>query len=1013
MKQLKLLLPVLFLLTGWMHLNAQSTAIYNDPDIEFKNAKDWYQQEKFSLAYPVFKHLYSNSTAYSNFPEQLYSESHYFYIACGLKLQDSTAESLAESFIQLDTHRPLVQRLSFVLGEFYFQRKDYLKAQNIYEQTNIDNLSNAEIASLKFHSAYSYFVMKQFDKAKPLFNVVRQLNKDPNYIEANYYYGFICFYEKNYKEALSAFKIAEKNPDYSMVIPFYLSEIYYFNGQRDLALEIGENALQTGKQFYDLQMRQLVGHILFEQRNFERAQPYLEKYVSGTDKVRREDLYELSYCYYEASNWKPAIEGLKQLGGGEDSLAQNSMYLLANAYLKINDKINARNAFQFCASNTSNAFQKEVAGFNYAKLSYDLNYYDIASKELQTFIVEYPKSIYIPEAKEILINTLANTSDYEEALDLFNKLSVKSDALQKIYPGILYGRSVELINDQQYVSADSLLSILMSTPNNTQQLALCSFWRGEIAYRSSKLDDAIVYFNNFLKAPKNSGQASVLNAHYSLAYAYLKKENYAFAKDHFEQVVSFINSNSSALEQDAYLRSADCDFMKKDYKQAQKKYDQIINFQLPASDYALFQKAIIAGALNNSTEKINLLQSLTGKYTNSNLFSDAQLELANTYLANENYTAAIPPLERIVEQKNTEPYLPLVYLKLGIANFNLEKNQESLNYFKKLVSNYPNSQESSEAIEYIRSLFVARQQAGDYVSFMKQNGIDVSVNEADSLSYKSAMLRFESKDFVAAERGFIQYIKEFPDGRYNLEANYFVAEILFQNKENFKSVAYYLSVANKSPNKFAERSSLQAARIYFFDLKDYEKASIYYSKLKSIATQQENRLESMRGLLRCQFKTQQWTEATPNAKELLLEKGIANDDLMMANMVLAKNNQSSNNLDQAIVNYKQVIAAGRSEYAAESQYRLAEIQFQQHLLTVAEKSAFEVIKKWGSYDLWVAKSYVLLGDIYYEQKDLFNAEATFKSIVENTNNADIKKEAQVKLDAVIVEKNKTNKIEQQ
>jgi TolA-binding protein len=1013
MKQLKLLLPVLFLLTGWMHLNAQSTAIYNDPDIEFKNAKDWYQQEKFSLAYPVFKHLYSNSTAYSNFPEQLYSESHYFYIACGLKLQDSTAESLAESFIQLDTHRPLVQRLSFVLGEFYFQRKDYLKAQNIYEQTNIDNLSNAEIASLKFHSAYSYFVMKQFDKAKPLFNVVRQLNKDPNYIEANYYYGFICFYEKNYKEALSAFKIAEKNPDYSMVIPFYLSEIYYFNGQRDLALEIGEKALQTGKQFYDLQMRQLVGHILFEQRNFERAQPYLEKYVSGTDKVRREDLYELSYCYYEASNWKPAIEGLKQLGGGEDSLAQNSMYLLANAYLKINDKINARNAFQFCASNTSNAFQKEVAGFNYAKLSYDLNYYDIASKELQTFIVEYPKSIYIPEAKEILINTLANTSDYEEALDLFNKLSVKSDALQKIYPGILYGRSVELINDQQYVSADSLLSILMSTPNNTQQLALCSFWRGEIAYRSSKLDDAIVYFNNFLKAPKNSGQASVLNAHYSLAYAYLKKENYAFAKDHFEQVVSFINSNSSALEQDAYLRSADCDFMKKDYKQAQKKYDQIINFQLPASDYALFQKAIIAGALNNSTEKINLLQSLTGKYTNSNLFSDAQLELANTYLANENYTAAIPPLERIVEQKNTEPYLPLVYLKLGIANFNLEKNQESLNYFKKLVSNYPNSQESSEAIEYIRSLFVARQQAGDYVSFMKQNGIDVSVNEADSLSYKSAMLRFESKDFVAAERGFIQYIKEFPDGRYNLEANYFVAEILFQNKENFKAVAYYLSVANKSPNKFAERSSLQAARIYFFDLKDYEKASIYYSKLKSIATQQENRLESMRGLLRCQFKTQQWTEATPNAKELLLEKGIANDDLMMANMVLAKNNQSSNNLDQAIVNYKQVIAAGRSEYAAESQYRLAEIQFQQHLLTVAEKSAFEVIKKWGSYDLWVAKSYVLLGDIYYEQKDLFNAEATFKSIVENTNNADIKKEAQVKLDAVIVEKNKTNKIEQQ
>jgi TolA-binding protein len=1013
MKQLKLFLPVILVLTGWMHLNAQSTAIYNDPDAEFKSAKDWYQQEKYSLAYPVFKHLYSNSVSYSNFPDQLISESQFYYIACGLKLQDSTAEQLADEFIKLDTHKPLVQRMSFLLGEFYFLRNDYVKAQNIYEQTNIDNLSNAEIASMKFHSAYAYFVMRQFDKAKPLFNVVRQLNKDPNYIEANYYYGFICFYDKNYKEALTAFKIAEKNPEYSMVIPFYLSEIYYFNGQKELALEIGEKALLSGKQFYDLQMRQLVGHILFEQRNFEKAQPYLEKYVSGTEKVRREDLYELSYCYYEASNWKPAIEGLKQLGGGEDSLAQNSMYLLANAYLKTNDKPNARNAFQFCASNTSNAFQKEVAGFNYAKLSYDLNYYDIASKGLQSFIINYPKSIYIPEAKEILINTLANTSDYEEALNLFNKLSIKSEGIQKIYPSILYGRAVELINDQQYVTADSLLSILMATPNNNQQLALSSFWRGEIAYRSNKLDDAIIYFSNYLKTPKNSGQASTLNAHYSLAYSYLKKENYLFAKEHFDQVGSFINVNSSTLEQDAYLRSADCDFMKKDFKQALKKYDQVINMQLAASDYALFQKAIIAGALNNTTEKINLLQSLTGKYYNSNLVLDAQLELANTYLSNENYAAAIPPLEKILEQKKAESYMPLVYLKLGVANFNMEKNQESLNYFKQLVSSYPNSQESSEAIEYIRTLFVARQQAGDYVSFMKQNGIDVSVNEADSLSYKSATLRFEAKDLLAAQRGFISYIKDFPDGKYVIEANYLTAEIFFQNKENVKAIDYYLAVADKSPNKFAERSSLQTARIYFFDIKDYSKASAYYSKLKSIATQQENRLESMRGLLRCQFKSQQWTEAAPNAKELLKEKGIANDDLMMANMVLAKNYQSANNLDQAILNYKQVIAAGRTEYAAESQFRLAEIQYLQHQYSNAEKTAFEVIKKWGSYDLWVAKSYVLLGDIYFEQKDLFNAEATFKSIVENSNNPDIKKEAQTKLDAVILEKNKTNKIEQQ
>jgi len=226
MKQLTFLVTLFLLLIGSEKLVAQSTAIYNDPDAEFKKAKDWFQEEKYSLAYPVFKNLYSNTSQSTNIPDQLVAASHYYYIVCGLKLQDSISVQLAKSFIELDTHRPLVQRMSFLLGEYYFLNKDYINAQNVYDQTSIDNLSNAEIASMKFHRAYAYFVMKEFEKAKPLFNVVRQLPKDPNYVEANYYYGFICFYEKNYKDALASFKIAEKIPTMKWLFRFiYLKSI--------------------------------------------------------------------------------------------------------------------------------------------------------------------------------------------------------------------------------------------------------------------------------------------------------------------------------------------------------------------------------------------------------------------------------------------------------------------------------------------------------------------------------------------------------------------------------------------------------------------------------------------------------------------------------------------------------------------------------------------------------------------------------------------------------------------
>src|SRR4029077_15791257 len=137
---------------------------------------------------------------------------------------------------------------------------------------------------------------------------------------------------------------------------------------------------------------------------FEKALPYLEQYVSKSKKVSRQDLYELSYCYYQTKNWNKAIEGFSQIGGKEDSLSQNAMYLLGDAYLKTGQKANARNAFLFCSSNSSNPAQREISKYNYAKLSFELGYQDVALTELQDFLKQYPNSTYNKEARELLVN---------------------------------------------------------------------------------------------------------------------------------------------------------------------------------------------------------------------------------------------------------------------------------------------------------------------------------------------------------------------------------------------------------------------------------------------------------------------------------------------------------------------------------------------------------------------------------------------------------------------------------
>ena len=1010
-KALKNLLLTYALVLG-LQINpfAQGTQMNIDPDADFKLAKELYQKDQYSLAFPLFKVIAQAVLPYSKLPISTQLEARYYSIVCGLKLNETSAESAAIEFIDLEHNTPRIEMLSFQLGEYYYRKQNFIDAMAYYEKAGINNLSNREIADMKFHQAYGYFTMQQFEKAKPLFNSIRQMAADPNNLDANYYFGFISFYEKDYKLALESFRKVENHETYQKIVPYYITEILYFNGDKDKAIQYGEEKLAKGNQYYDLQLKQLIGHAYFEKRNYTKALPYLEEYVAKAEKVRREDLYELSYTYYETNQLNKAIPGFKELGGKDDSLAQNSMYLLADSYLKTNQKANARSAFLFCASNSSNQKQKEISMFNYAKLSFELGFQDIALNEFQSFLAAYPNSTYNTEAKELLVNILANTNNYQDALALYESLGAKSETVKQVYPRMLYGRAVEYINDQQLVQAEALLDKLLAAPYNTQVLPYANFWKGEIAMRSNNVDNAIEYYTKYLKSPQISGEVNTANAKYNLGYAYFIKENYRQALSYFEQITRSVSNTSSPVEQDAYVRSADSYFMNRSYTQAQNMYDAVIVSKLASSDYALYQKAIISGAGNRTAEKISQLQMLEQRYPASNLVPDAYLEIANTYLGDEKFREAIDPLAKLLKNKKATSLYPQAYLKLGVAYFNLDNNTDALANFKTLVSTYPNSAESDDAIDYIRNIFVENQQPTQFVDFMRFSGKTISYSEEDSLTYISAANRLNNNDQNNALTGFRDYLNKFPDGKYALEASYNAATIYNGRKDFVNALVGYEFVATRAPNRYAEKSVLQAARISFFELKDYAKAGQYFDQLKSLATEADIRLESMRGLLRSQYRLNKWKEAVPNAEELLAQKGIATDDRMMAYMVVAKSAQKDNQLEQAVSNFKTVVGLGKSEFGAEAQYQLAAILFQQNKLPDAEKAAFEVINKAGSYEFWTTRAYILLGDIYWKQKDYFNSEATYKSVAQNSTIEELKEEAQVKLEAVVDDKNKESKV---
>ena len=138
--------------------------------------------------------------------------------------------------------------------------------------------------------------------------------------------------------------------------------------------------------------------------------------------------------------------------------------------------------------------------------------------------------------------------------------------------------------------------------------------------------------------------------------------------------------------------------------------------------------------------------------------------------------------------------------------------------------------------------------------------------------------------------------------------------------------------------------------------------------------------------------------ATQYGDSLVLIKENTKDDQALMALVKAKNYFTNSQEVEGQQLLNAVIQLNKASLAAEARFELASSLFRAKQWKLAEKAAFETINKSGSYEWWVTKSYLLLGNIYQAQKDFFNAKATYQSVFENATDPSLRKEAKDKLD---------------
>jgi TolA-binding protein len=1004
------------LLTYHFSLITFSQTTFKQIDIlkSYKEAEELINLEKYAIAQPFlndFIQKYENKTLDKS--NNIYADAMYYKALCEKETASPEAERDLQFFADNFKGHPKTNNAYFHLGDLAYAKANYNDALAYFDKVDENGLTGKDVAEFQYKRAFSNFALKKFSQARSYFNQIAANKKHPYNEEGYYYSGLSSYYLKDYNGAYKSFQQLETSKKYGKIVPYYITSIKFINKDYKGVVDYAEPKLKE-KVNYQNEISHLLGSSYYELKDYDKALFYLEQYTQNAAKVTPEDYYALGYVQAQKGQCDKAINNLLQLSPLQNALAQNAMFLLGQCYEKTGNKSEARNAFLQAARLNFDKVIQEESWFQYAKLSYELGNTNDALVSLKNFIQAYPNSKYNLEANELLADLFLMTRNYEEAMSIIDKLPTKSTKLQEAYQKMAYYRAVENYNDYKFDAAETFFDKSLKYPNIKSLEALTYYWKAEMAHQQADYTKSNTLLNKFIPIANSvtteySDKVNAGTGNYLIGYNYYKMKDYANADNYFLKAVNILkNDNNLTNKQnvypDAVIRLADCYFMQKQYKSAAQYYDEIVKSNAQGADYALYQTAIINGLGGNTNDKIAGMKALVARFPNSAFADDAIMQTGNAYLIQDKDAEAIDAFKSLITKNPRSEQVPEAYLKLGLIYFNQNKLDESMSWYQKVVQNYPATPASNEAMLAIKEIFITKGDPNGYITFAnKYPGSKVTASEQDSLIYLSAEKQFFNGNIDNALQGFTNYLTQFPNGFFALQANFYQSECMFAKQDFNNALKGYEFVIKQSQNRFTERSIARAANINYYDLKNYQRAYDLYSKLQTVATLDENKREVQIGLMRTAFFLKKYQESLDNIVKVAALPNLP--EFYKAEMAYYKGMSLfnlNNKDDKAMKELEYVTKNVNSELAAEAKYTIAKIYYIKANKKQAEKECNDYLDKFPSYEYYLGKTFILLSDIYQDDKKILQAKATLQNLLDNyTKEDDVRTEAQQKLDILL------------
>lgn len=973
---------------------AQKTLVY-DLNAEYYRALDLFDKEKYSAAQEVFRRIERQLPADLN--EKLAESDvrilktnvEYYEAICAYELFNNNTEFLLTKFINNYPDIPKADYARFYVAKYHYRANRFKRARLFMDRVDESMLTTAEKIEYWFKKGYCSFNEDKLDLALIMFQKVIDQPSSKYTFPAIYYTAYCQYEQGKYQEALTNFAKLSESKTYATVIPFYIADIHYRTGNYEEAIKVGTEALQTpGGVKNEPSINKLLANCYYKKEVFDNALFHYKSFAEDSAKhMSTQDRYQMGYCYYKTADIANASATFEKLAEQSDIFGQFSLYTLADCFLKKGDKEAAKNSFWKASKLNHDAAIKEESLLNYAKLCYELDFHLVAISSVRRFINEYPQSRYINEAKELLTEVLLTTKNYKEALEVSQSIPNRSPKVQKAYQRVAYFRGVELYNQDEKQAAFDLFKSASESTIDMRINSLAHYWMADIYYDRKNWDEAINHYKEFLSNPASRETEVIEDANYAIAYAYFRKENYVESAYYFDKYIKLVGENTK-LGRDSRLRLGDCFFVLKDYEKAVNNYNSIITNNYKGVEYALLQKGIILGLINQQANKVTVLRELLEKYPSSTYADDAQYELAMANMILYNWDQAKAAFTNLVTYYPQSSFLPSAFINLGLIAYNQEKDEEALAQYKQVILRFPNSDEAVEALAAIKNIYVEKGNAADFLAYSKTVPIaNFTQAEQDTISYRSANYRYNRSDCLGAINGYDDYLNKFPEGIFAADARYQRADCLVKSKQEDKAIEDLAAIVSNEKNKFTEKALYNLSKL-LMGKKRTPEAIQYLRMLEQDADYKAYYGYALAGLMKAYFVLDSLDKMDNYAKQVLAYEKASSDDINNAHLLIGKKLLYDKDSLHALEQFATVIKNTKTLPAAEALYLRAQIQLNRKMYSEAQTSVFTLIHDIPSFEYWIGKAYILLADTYVGLGNNFQAKSTLQSIIENYKGQD-------------------------